>query len=256
MTRIRLLPALLGAAMLAACSKDGVQNITGPTAGAYIKFYNFGLNAPGVNFYANDAKVTAISSTTGSESTTGTAYGSVGNGGLYSSLAPGQYSFTGKISAATDNGLAVAKLSTTLADGKFYSLYTGGFYDAGAKTMDAFILEDAFTTTIDFTKSSVRFVNASPNSSPMTLYVKNPATGDSTAVASNVAYKSGSAFVAVPGAVYDLTVRYPGSNTAVVVRTSVSLSVGHIYTISARGDMTVTSTTATNRPFLDNTANR
>jgi hypothetical protein len=29
-----------------------------------------------------------------------------------------------------------------------------------------------------------------------------------------------------------------------------------VYTVSARGDMTVTSTTATNRPTLDNTANR
>jgi hypothetical protein len=90
----------------------------------------------------------------------------------------------------------------------------------------------------------------------VSVTIKNPATGDSVAVASNVAYRSGSAFLGVPGAVYDLTVRYPGSNTAVIVRTAVSLSLGHVYTISSRGDMTVTSTTATNRPQLDNTANR
>jgi hypothetical protein len=30
---------------------------------------------------------------------------------------------------------------------------------------------------------------------------------------------------------------------------------GHIYTVGARGDITITSTTATNRPFLDNTTN-
>jgi hypothetical protein len=256
MTRLRLIPALLGATVLAACSGDGIQSIAGPTSGAYIKFYNFGLNAPGVNFYANDKKVTAVSSTTGIESTNGTAYGSVGNGGLYSSIAPGQYSFSGRIAAATDNGLQIAKLSTTLGDGKYYSLYTAGFYDPNAKTIDSFVLEDVFPTDIDFTKTLVRFVNASPNSSPMTLYIKNPATGDSAAVASNVAFKSGSAFIGGPGGVYDLTVRYPGSNTAVIVRTAVSLSNGHVYTISSRGDMTVTSTTATNRPQLDNTANR
>ena len=44
---------------------------------------------PGVNFYANDTKMTAISSTSGSESTTGTAYGAVGNSGIYSGIAPG-----------------------------------------------------------------------------------------------------------------------------------------------------------------------
>ena len=52
MTRIRIIPALLGGVLLAACSKDAVQDITGPTAGAYVKFYNFGINAPSVNFFA------------------------------------------------------------------------------------------------------------------------------------------------------------------------------------------------------------
>jgi hypothetical protein len=268
MTRIRLIAGLLGAAVLAACSKDGVQSISAPTTGAYIKFYNFGVNAPGVNFFANDTKVTAISSTsctpptdprctsTGIETTTGTAYGSLGNGGLYSSIAPGQYTFTGRIAATADNGLAVAKLSSTLVTGKYYSLYTSGFYDANAKTVDAFILEDPFLAQIDFTTSSARFVNASSNSNPMTLYAKNTVTGDSVAIGSAIAYKSGGAFVALPGAVYDLTVRYPGSNTSVIVSPGVSFAFGRVYTVSARGDMTVTSTTAVNRPLLTNNANR
>jgi len=272
MNRIRLIPALLGATVLAACSKDAIQDVlNGPTAGSYIKFYNFGVNAPSVNFFANDTKVTATSSTscsppstppnpacssTGIESTVGTAYGSLGNAGLYSSVAPGQYAFTGRISATTDNGRAVAKLTSTLANGKYYSLYTSGFYDATGKTMDAFIIEDAFPAAIDFTTTSVRFVNASSNANPMTLYAKNTVTGDSVAVGTAIAYKSGGAFVTMPGAVYDLTVRYAGSNTAVVVRTGVSFVASRVYTVTAGGDMTVVSTTATNRPFLDNTANR
>ena len=271
MTRIRLIPALLGISMLAACSKDGVQNISAPTDGAYIKFYNFGVNSPSVNFFANDAKVTAFSSTsctppssppnpacttTGVESTTGTAYGAVGNGGLYSNLAPGQYTFAGKISAATDNGLAVAKLQSTLAAGKYYSLYTSGFYDPAAKTMEAFIVEDPIPADIDFTKSYVRFVNASSNSSPITVYAKNPGTGDSLVVGSSIAYKNASAFVPVPGAVYDLTARASGSNTALSVATAVSFSAARVYTVSLRGDMTVISTTAANRPILTAVANR
>jgi len=271
MTRIRLITALLGAAVLASCSKDGVQSITEPTAGAYIKFYNFGVNAPSVNFFANDTKLTAISSTsctppsnppnpactsTGIESTNGTAYGSVGNGGLYSSIAPADYTFSGRISAATDNGLSVAKLTSTLAAGKYYSLYLSGFYNTSTKTVDAFIVEDPFSDDIDFTKSNVRFVNAISNSNPLTLYALNPALGDSVLIGSSIAYKSAGPFVAVPGAVYNLTARLAGSNTAVMVLNAVSFSPNHTYTVSARGDITVVSTTAANRPILSNTANR
>jgi hypothetical protein len=269
MTRIRLIPALLGIAVLAGCSKDAVQAVlTGPTAGASIKFYNFSLNAPAVNFFANDTKVTAISSTSctpptdpkctagGIESTSGTAYGALGNGGFYSSLAPGQYQFTGRIAAATDNGLSVSKLTSTLADGKYYSYYQSGFYDATAKSADAFILEDAFPAQIDYVNAYVRFVNASPNASPMTLYAKNTVSGDSVVVGSAIAYKNGGAFTAVPGALYNLTARYAGSNTALITLAGASFSSGRVYTVTARGDMTVSSTTAANRPVLDNTANR
>ena len=71
-----------------------------------------------------------------------------------------------------------------------------------------------------------------------------------------VAYKSGGAFTPLPNGVYDLATRTAGSATNAIVRTAVSFVAGRVYTIGARGDMTVTSTTATNRPFLDNTANR
>jgi hypothetical protein len=271
MTRIRLIPALLAASVVAACSKDAVQSLTGPTAGSNIKFYNFGVNAPSVNFFANDTKVTAVSSTsctpppavpnpacgtTGVESTTGTAYGAAGNGGLYSSIAPGQYSFSGRISTTTDNGLSIAKLSSTLADGKYYSLYLSGFYNTTTKTVDAFVVEDPFPADIDFTKTNVRFVNAISNSTPLTVYAKNTATGDSVVIGSSIAYKAASPFVAIPAAVYDLTARASGSNTAVSVATAVSLSVARVYTVSARGDITVVSTTAANRPILTTTANR
>jgi hypothetical protein len=75
-------------------------------------------------------------------------------------------------------------------------------------------------------------------------------------IGASIAYKAAGAFVSIPGALYDLTARYGGSNTGVIVRTGVSLSGNRVYTISTRGDMTVVSTTATNRPTLDVTANR
>lgn len=257
MTRIRIVTVLLATAALAGCTKNGIQDIlNGPTAGSNIKFYNFGLNAPGVNFYANDTKVTAISSTNGSESTTGTAYGKVGNAGLYSSLAPGAYTFTGRIAAAQDNGLAVSSLGATLADGKSYSLYQSGVYDPVAKKIDAFIVQDDYPAAIDLSVTSARFVNASSNASPMTLYAKNTVTHDSVAIGTTVAYKNGSAFVNLTPGIYDLTARYAGSNAAVIALAGVSFSGGRVYTVTAFGDMTVTSTAAANRPQLDVTANR
>jgi hypothetical protein len=247
---------LLCAAVLSACAEHAVQDINGPIASARVKFFNFGVNAPSVNFYAGAQKMTAISSTTGVESTTGTAYGSVGSAGFYSSIAPGAYTLTGKIAAAVDKDLVVSTVSATIADGKSYSFYMSGFYDATGKTVEGFVVEDPYAAAIDYTVAYVRYVNAISNSQPMTLYAKNQTTATEVAVGSTVAYKGAGAFTSMPAGVYDLSTRTAGSATNAIARTGVSFLAGRVYTISSRGDMTVVSTTATNRPFLDNTANR
>lgn len=266
MTKTRSLALLLGAALLASCGESAVQVIAGPLTGSRVRFFNFGVNAPGVYFYANDLKVTAIGptgaltvkgvSTAGTESVTGTIYGGVGSGGFYSDIASGIYKFSGKIAATIDNGLTVSSLTTTLDANKKYSFYMSGFYDVSAKTVEGFIVEDPFTDTFDWVNANVRFVNAISNSSPMTLYAKNTTTLVEVPVGALVAYKGAGAFAALPQAVYDLSTRTLGSSTNTIVRTAVSFNAGKFYTISARGDITVVSTTATNRPFLDNTANR
>ncbi|OGU01901.1 MAG: hypothetical protein A2W29_01510 [Gemmatimonadetes bacterium RBG_16_66_8] len=53
-----------------------------------------------------------------------------------------------------------------------------------------------------------------------------------------------------------MSTRHAGSATNAIVRTAVSFSGGWVYTIGARGEITVTSSTATNRPFLGNRADR
>jgi len=222
-----------------------------------VKFFNFGINAPGVNFYANDAKVTAVTSATGVESTTGTTYGGVGNGGFYSDLTAGAYTFTGKIAATTDKDLAVGRVTGTLENSKSYSVYLSGFYDATAKTVEGFVVADDYPATFDYSQALVRFVNASPNSTPMTLYATNTTTTTESAVGAAVAYKAAGAFTAVPVGVYNLNARVAGTSTNIFTRTNVSFLAGRVYTISGRGDITLPTTgTATNRPFLDNTLNR
>lgn len=256
MRTLRAITTLLAAVVLASCDENAVQDITGPLATARVKFFHFGVNAPGVNFYANTTKMTAINSATGIESTTGTAYSGVGSGGFYSAIAPGQYTFTGKIAATVDKDLAIASVNGTIADGKSYSFYLSGFYNTTSKSVEGFLIEDAYPAEIDWNVSYVRFVHAISNANPMTLYAKNTTTLTEVAVGASVAYKGGGAFFPLPPGTYDLSTRYAGSTTSAIARTAVTFNPGRVYTIGARGDITVTSTTATNRPFLDNTANR
>lgn len=260
MNRHSSIAALLCAGLLSSCGKDAVRDISGPPpAASRIRFFNFGVNAPGVNFYADATKMTAITSATGIESTTGIAYGGVGAGGAYSAIAPGQHTLTGKIAAATDKDLAVATVTAAIADGKFYSFYMSGLYDATAKTVDGFVVEDPFVEPTDFSVASVRFVHAISNANPMTLYAKNTTTATELPVGAELAYKSAGSFTVLPAGVYDLSTRYTGLTTNALTRPGVSFVGGRVYTITARGDITVAPSTtcgATNRTCLDNTANR
>ena len=243
---------------LSACDKNAVQEdeITEPIEGyALVKFFHFGLNGPGVNFYANNTKVSAITSATGTESTTGVAFTGTAASGLYTALKPGQYTISGKIAAATDKDLAISSLPVTLAEGKRYSVYLSGLYNTTTKQQDSFIVEDVLPN-VDYTVACVRFVNAIHNSSAMTLYARNTTTSEEIKLGDAVAYKAGGSFVCLPEGVYDLSTRTTGSTANAIARTGVTFLEGRVYTIAARGDMTVTGTTATNRPFLDNTANR
>ena len=55
---------------------------------------------------------------------------------------------------------------------------------------------------------------------------------------------------------YDLNTRLAGTTANVITRAGASFLAGRVYTVGARGDITVTGTTSANRPQLDNTANR
>lgn len=259
MKPIRSFALLLGVVALAGCDKDAVQisSITAPVTGARVKFFNFGLNAPQVNFFAGNTKVTAISSTIGIESTVGTGYGSVAGGNTYVALPAGQTTFSGRISAATDKDLPIADVPATLVAGRAYSVYLSGFYNTTTKQAEGFVVEDAFPDTIDYTQALVRFVNASPNAAATQLTVRDPVSGASVPIGAAVNYKGAGAFVGVPSTSYDLTAVTAGATPITVTRTAVSFLAGRVYTITLRGDMTLPSTgTATNRPFLDNTTNR
>lgn len=254
---------LLCAAVLSSCNwynDAGARDITAPvTTSARIKFHNFSPSSVGVNFYANDQKMTAVQTstcgspataadstacaTTGIESATGTAYGGVPTGSHYDAIAPGQYTLAAKVAAKPD---VVSSLSQTIADGKYYSYFLSGVYNTTSKTAEAFVVEDPIPAgPADYTVAYVRLVNAISNGTgPLTLYVTNAETKTETAIGSAVAYKSASAFVAVPTGTYTLAVRYSGSATNVISRTGLALLGGRVYTVTARGSTATTSTLA------------
>jgi len=242
---------LLCAAVLSSCNwydKTTVQNVAGPVpAGARVLFFNFGVGSPGVTFYADDRKMTAA----GSPDVIGVKYGTVGAGGFYTAIAPGQHTLKGKNAATTDT---VSRLSTTLEDGKAYSFYQSGIYDTTTKTVEAFIVEDPFVSQFDYSVAYVRFVHAISNANPMTLHATNTVDSTQVAVGAEVAYTAAGAFTPLAQGVYNLATRYTGDTTSAISRTGVSFLAGRVYTITARGDITVTTGAAA--PTLDNTANR
>lgn len=267
----RPLAALAATLVLTACGLDletnAVQDITAPVSGAQVRFFNFGIGAPSVNFYANDTKVTAVASATGAESTVGVAYGGAGNGGLYSVLAPGAYTFNGRIiGAVVDVGLPISAINATVAQGKRYSVYQSGVYNTTAKSSDGFVVEDPIPESFDFSTAYIRFVNASHNSNPMTLSVTNTTTNAVTALGGAVAYRAAGAFTAVDAGTYNIAGACTttcnstggGNNTTSVTRLGITLAYGRYYTITLRGDITLNpaTTTLTNRAVFDFTANR
>ena len=136
-----------------------------------------------------------------------------------------------------------------------------GFYNTTSKSVEGFVVEDNFPISTDSTQATVRFVHAISNANPMTLYAKSTTAGSTEIpVGTEVAYKNAGAFVSVPAGAYDLSTRYTGSTTNALARTGVSFVGRKVYTITARGDITVAPTTtgcaAANRTCLDNTANR
>jgi len=276
MNRLRSFAVLLSAAALASCSyeKNAIQDIVAPAPEASVRFFNFGILAPNVNFYTGTTKLTAVNVGTcttlppavpsdacmnaGSESALGVGFGGVGSGGLYSGLEPGAHTFSGRISAVTDKDLPISNLTATLENGKKYSFYQSGPYNSTAKTVDAFIVEDPVPLQ-DWTVAHVRFVHAISNAAPMTLYARHQTTGVETAIGGATAYKSAGTFTNLPGGLYDLSTRYAGATTNTLVRTAVPFLGGTAYSITARGDLTAANTTAcpaTSRTCLDNTTHR
>lgn len=257
--KYRILTPLFFSVLICGCKKNAIHEISKPiSGGAFIKYFNFAVNSPTVNFYADNTKVSASLSTTGVESpTTGVAYSAVyPSANAYSLIAAGTYEFKAKIpsTASADADLAITAIKKQVEDGKSYSLYTCGLYDSATKKTDVFIIDDELPP-VDNSAAYVRFVNSSYNANPVNLTFRNKTTSSETVVAANVAYKSASPFQKMPDGVYELILSYPNSKDIIVARKDVNIINANVYTFSLRGDIAALPTKV-EKPFIESTLNR
>jgi hypothetical protein len=244
----------------ASCEKSAVQIIDSKPTGALLRVFNFALNGPSVNFYVNDFKISATSSTTGIEATSGVNYGGIfpANNSYISSPSSGSVSIKTFVpsTSTTNAGVNIANIAVTVEEGKYYSFYTSGIYDATAKTTTGFIVEDIIPA-VDTSSAYVRIVNAIPNTgiTGFDLKAVNTTTSAAVVIAAPIAYKTASEFVKVPNGVYNLTSVSTNTPTSyTITRSAVSFSKGFVYTITTKGDATLS--TGTNARALDLTRNR
>ena len=252
---------------LSSCKKNAVVDITRPYAGAQFKYYNFAINAPSVNFFANGIKTAATFSATGLESPAGTLYGGLVPIVGYSLSPTGSVVFraitpsTMPIVAATAQGpsIEVASVTKDVVDGKNYSFYTSGIYDYATNKSDAFILEDALPAP-DTSTAYIRLVNPGHNTSTLSLeltqtFTSVPAGGPPiviiTTPITGIAYKTASAYIPIRQGSYTLRL-IDAASVRIVTRGATFIFKESIYTFTLRGNL-ITGVPAA---FLDFTENR
>ena len=133
-------------------------------------------------------------------------------------------------------------LPLTLDSGKIYSLYIS------SRSVDGiFFTNDSFTAPTNNT-AKIRFVNASPDASPLTLAFVTPGTSPViTPQLSNIAYKTTTDFLnvtpsttATPGTTLGpgsliFSVYQTGSDISTARKDTVTISTGRIYTVVGYG---------------------
>ncbi len=149
MMRYRVLAGLLCAAALSSCDKNAVQEHHGlDSRGAY-QVLQLRRECTGSEFLRRQHEDDGDHLRHGRGIDDGSdVRRTLGPADCTATVAPGQYTFSGKISATTDKDLAISSVQTTIEAGKNYSFYQSGFYNSTTKTVEAFIVEDPFPAAI------------------------------------------------------------------------------------------------------------
>ena len=138
-----------------ACDENAIPELTEPVAedSTFVKFFLNSDDAPAVNFYFDDKKVSAVSSSTDDE-VKGNAYGSVFPSNAYALISAAAVN----INAKDLEGNTIATMSFTFENDKHYSAYLLG----NEGSYEIFVLEDPLPVA-DNVKIYWRFVNTMTN---------------------------------------------------------------------------------------------
>ena len=240
-----------------ACERNvlSIPSTPAPT-GARIKLVHAAPDAPGVNLYVNNEKVSAglptgaISTSAGTGTPAPIAFGTTFPGltANYAVVTAGQVSvsLTAPATTTATSATTVYAQPLTLEDTKYYSLLLTG---TGAQP-EVQLVNDDFTSAIDPNKFYVRFINLIPGAPAYDLLLS-----DGTKLATSVAYKSITPFVGVDiKNNASFLFRVAGSSTNVATAaTFTGSTAGRVFTVFAQG---VVGKTGTQAPKLTVYVNR
>ena len=237
-----------------------------PGEEAQVRFYNFGINAPSVNFYANNVKITASQSLTGEMAPTGVSFGATYPSIGYVEVPAGDqvniFSKTPTTLVIPANNVnnykqdtEVSNLTATkLNSKKQYSLFIAGYFDKNTHQAESFIISDELPPS-DTSKVFVRFVNSGVAEAG-TLSIKISRMNGTEVLSEEIvdpqlAFKSATEFKGFPYGTYKFTI-IPANATNRIWERTITLNRDRVHTIAVRGDLRNTSPA----PLLDNTQNR
>ncbi len=240
--------------LLGACEKNTIEEHYAPTtAGAHVKMIHAAQEAPMVNMYFGNEKITALAPVVTTTDTIVTGLSYAGTAVFpasygYANVPAGSYEVQ-MIDTTSKRGSAdvISKTSATLNDKTPYTAFLIGKLGA----FETIVVEDKLPEG-DYTKAYIRFVNVMADAPAFDVKAVNKATADAPApveVGTNVAYKGSTGYVAIVPGTYDFPIYVAGSSTPYTTMTGVAPSAGRVYTFYTRGVYTAKPAT-TNRVLV------
>lgn len=245
----RTVAVLAAGLMLGACEKNAIDDHNVPVeAGAMLKMVHAAEDAPMVNLYLNNQKISAIAPTTDGTplglSYARTAVFPVSSG--YANVPSGSANIQ-LLDTVGARGISVMVASQNISLNEQGSYTTFLVGKAGA--FEALVVEDDLPR-MNYTKSYIRFVNAmidAPTGFDVKVNLKEPAT--STQIGTNVAYKGHTDYAEMEPGTYDFPIYLNGMETAYTTVTNIAPVAGRVYTLYMRGNYTE-APAATNRVLI------
>lgn len=230
--------------LFTACEENAIPVITEPVVedATFVKFFFHVENAPDVNIYFDDLKVSAVGSSSEDEEQ-GKSYGSVYPSNAYALIPSGEFS----VNARDLEGNIIASTNATFAANKNYSAYLVGTIES----YEIFVMEDQLPA-LDNVKIYWRFVNTMANM-PFSVDVyaikkEVPATDDSPAQAvqiislgNGLSFKQGGDYTELEPGNYNFKVFESGTeydvetSTPYIENTVNVASKGRVYSTQIRG---------------------